>query len=286
MNELIKTTDELLNEVSSLVGIITRASDINNLNFNVINSEKMEIIAKNMGEIDRATSMFGKTNSQTTSILMTLNMMDSSPYRRLRQILSNIEKKRQALKDTVFKLKESKISIEIIDEELKKEIDPLQQKLLLLKIQKLQSDICDSKIYVESAIKEIGMFQDAYKEICKNFNIPENWNEQNFEDSEIEHHIKQAFTNAIRNVISSGRIGMGTLEYLEQYGIHPVVANKLVKDYLVNIEEAIQQNKYPSIDNHYMFLDKVYDMFKDEWKKAAKRIGVDKIIHNDWLFKE
>ena len=47
----------------------------------------MARISERMVEIDRANKTTGRKNTQTTNQLMTLNMISSSPYRRLRQCL-------------------------------------------------------------------------------------------------------------------------------------------------------------------------------------------------------
>ena len=60
----------------------------------VIDSKKLAKISQRMVEINRANLTVGKKNTQTTSSLMTLTMMCDAPYRRLRQVLAQIEKTR------------------------------------------------------------------------------------------------------------------------------------------------------------------------------------------------
>ena len=69
-----------------------------------ITNEKLAIISQKMVAIDRANNTAGRSNTQTTNQLMTLTMMTDSPYRRLRQCLSQIEKKRIALEESYFKM--------------------------------------------------------------------------------------------------------------------------------------------------------------------------------------
>ena len=57
-----------------------------------------------MVEIDRVNHTAGRSNTQTTNQLMTLTMMTDSPYRRLRQCMSQIERKRSALEESYFKM--------------------------------------------------------------------------------------------------------------------------------------------------------------------------------------
>ena len=284
MNDLIELTKEIA--FDKKYNIITRAADNGSLAFKTIDVAALQKISDNMPEIYRATSVFGKQNSQTTSMLMSLNMIDAGPYRRLKQILSQIEKKRMALKENIFKLQRDKIKIQMlmkktftIDEEYEAQLNEIE-------LAELQTGQTDGQVYLEASLKEIGMYQEAYKEICKNYNIPEQWDEMDYEGAEIEHHIKMAFTNAIRDLGAGQRMNHGTCEYFEQYGINPIVGYELTARYMRQVQEAISQDKAPTIDIQYAFLDEMYTMFKDEYKRAMKRSGLDKVIHGDWLYKE
>lgn len=268
--------------------IVSRAGDIKSLVFKTIDDEKLALIASNMPEINRATEVFGKQNSQTTSMLMSLNMIDAGPYRRLKQVLAQIERKRAALKEAAFKYQKDRVKYDILTKNILEEQDTLKQELLCIEQAELATNIADGKLYIEACLKEIGMYQEAYKEICKNYNIPEQWDENDYEEAEIEHHIKMAFTNGIRDVMMTGRLNVGTMEYFEQYGILPMVAFKFIMGYMDKIDAGtkLDEGKLPSIDTHYEFLNQMYVLFKDEFKRAMKHSGLDKVIHGDWLYRE
>jgi len=304
IKDLSLKTDKLIDKSNIFMKIFTRGADEKNtelVEFKTIDEKSLEIIADRMPEINRATNVFGRQNSQTTGKLMSLNMISQGPYRRMKQCLAKIERKREALKENMFKLKKSKINLErkLYERELlQKEISEfiavdmdvtmkgfnLQE--LDIEIQETAAGISDSNIYIEAAIKEIGMYQDAYEEIRKNNNIPKNWDEKNYEESEIEEHVRTAFLHAIRDIEMTGRLNVGTHEYLEQYGINPHTAAALARTYLERVESMAQAQEYPSIDVLYEFLDKMYSIFKNEHKKAMDRIGLDKIVSEDFLYIE
>ena len=77
-----------------------------------ITNEKLAVIAEKMVEIDRANHTAGRSNTQTTNQLMSLTMMTDSPYRRLRQCMSQIERKRSALEEAYFKMQKKKIQVD------------------------------------------------------------------------------------------------------------------------------------------------------------------------------
>ena len=130
------------------------------------------------------------------------------------------------------------------------------------------------------------MYQDTYDEIKAAHNIPDNWDEMDMEKEEISNHIRMAFRNGVRNMVTNGTLGNGTLEYLEQFGIHPITAKQVITDYLSDVEKMINEKKMPSINHLYDFLDQCSDIFQDAHKAVMKRIGIHELIKDEYLFQE
>jgi len=275
----------IITNTGKLHKIISRVGDINALAFRTLDEKSLTEIGDWMPEVNRAVAAFNKQNSQTTASLMQLNMIDAGPYRALRQILAQVEKKRSALKEVLYKLQLKKINYQELVEKVEKS-EGLEKEKLIIKKNKMGSDIVDSQGHVEAALKELGALKRRYEEICKNKNIPENWSEEDFENGEIEHHIKSIFRNAIRDRMQGGH-NMGTMEYMEQYGINPITAYALVDQYIGEIRMLMQkEGKAPDIQSHYSFYERMYNTFKNEYKKAMKNLGLDNIVHADFLMKE
>lgn len=291
--------DDLLDKNNKFLQIFTRAADPNAnalVEFKTIDEKALTKIADRMGEMNRACNVFGRQNSQTTGKLMSLQMISYGPYRCLKQILAKVERKRGALKENIFKLRKEKIQLDRfvakrdkLREELKE--DPDNQELyfdleeLIIDIEEKAANVADSSLYVEGALKEIGQYQNAYEEIMETHNIPPEWSELDYEKAEIEEHVKTSFLHCIRDLEMTGRVNVGTHEYLSQYGIDPHTAVALVKQYLTEQDERVQQGKYPGIEMLYGFLDNMYDTFKDEWKKAANHIGLKELISEEFLYR-
>ena len=127
---------------------------------------KIAKIAERMVEIDRANKSLGRRNTQTTNQLMTLTMLTDSPYRRLRQCLAQIEKKRQALESYHFGYLKSQIEIKEWLEE--------DTEMSRLKVVESEHMWERHKMYIEGSLKELAVFQEAYEEIKSNNNIPDN----------------------------------------------------------------------------------------------------------------
>ena len=76
-----------------------------------ITPDKLVKISERMVEIDRASQTLGRKNTQTTNQLMTLTMLTDSPYRRLRQCITQIESKKEAIRSTYYSAKKKMIEI-------------------------------------------------------------------------------------------------------------------------------------------------------------------------------
>lgn len=281
---------DLIVKDKKFLGILTQATDEKALSFRTIDDNKLQVITDWMPAVNKAASAFSKQNSQTSMSLMTMNMIDAGPYRVLRQITAQATNKRQALKENIYELQKKEIEYRRTQEHLKQDgFDDLSKEEYELELKKMASDMVDARTYIEGALKELGALRDRYYEVLKNNNIPEDWDEADFERAEIEHHIKTMFRLAIRDRMG-GTHNQGTLEYFHQFGINGVVAYRLVDGYLAGtnkaIEEGLQQGQLPNIQAEYEFLDNMYEMFKEEYKHALKRIGLDKAVYADWLMKE
>ena len=243
-----------------------------------ITDEKLEIISKKMVAIDRANNTAGRSETQTTNQLMTLTMLTDSPYRRLRQCLAQIEKKRGALDETYFRMKKKQVLI--------KQWYEKGDEMSVLKAQEAEHSLMRSKNYIDGAFKEIATFQCAYDEIRESYNIPENWDERDAEEEEIDHHIKQAFRQSHREMVGSGCITSGNMEYLEQYGIHIQTATRLIADYIASEDEMIAKGQMPTVAHLYAFLDRMAETFHDAHKTVMQRIGIKELVKEEFLYLE
>jgi len=303
ITDIALRAEDLINKSNVFMQISTRGADPGSrsiVDFKIFDDKKLAKLAENMPEINRAVNVFGRQNSQATGKLMSLHMISQSPYRRLKQCLAKIERKRGALKENIFRLRRERIEMDRLvhkrsqlEEELSlpdesSDVFELELRIaeLNIDIEEKAANIADSNIYIEGALKEIGMYQDAYNEIKESYNISDNWDEEDFEKCEVEEHVKTAFLHAIRDFEMTGRLNVGTHEYLEQYGVNPNTACRLVQGYLSNVNSHtnVQEGRFANINILYDFLDQMYELFKDEYKHAMKRIGLKKLISEDYLY--
>ena len=182
------------------------------------------------------------------------------------------------MEETFFKLKKDDVRL--------KKLEDKKDDLSLIHADEIKSRMDRSKLYIEGAIKEIGIFQDAYDEIRDSHNIPEKWDEKDSEEAEIRHHIKMGFRTSFQEMMSTGMIGRGSAEYLEQFGVHPQSARKYLHDYIVQNEKLMDSGKEPTIENFYKFLDSMADKFQESYKLCMKRIGIKSLVREEWCYRE
>jgi hypothetical protein len=242
-----------------------------------ISQEGLQKIVDRLPELHRGKRAIGRKNSQTTATLMTMTILADSPYRQMKQCLSQISNKRAALIESHFTVKKNLVKIKRWKEE-SDELSDIQAEEALVQNEEMKSG-------VENSLKEIGMYQDIYEQIRTSHGIPVDWDEVDYEKQEIEHALRMAFRHAIQNIMSSGKIAISTVEYWEQFGVHPMVGEKLTREYLSSVQKELSENKHPSVVSMHQFLDRMVETFKEEHKHSLTRIGVDAIVNHQYAYK-
>ena len=94
------------------------------------------------------------------------------------------------------------------------------------------------------------------------------------EDSgDVRFIIRSIFRKAYRDMVMFGYISAESMEDLEEIGIHPQSAMRVIKNYMNGCEEMLNNEMMPSIEHLYIFLDDMADNFFDAYRTV--------IIDND-----
>ena len=242
-----------------------------------LDEKQIAKITSRLPEYKRGSSIIGHSTSQSSYSLQTMQMISDSPLSRMKQCLAQIDKKYKALQEAYYKIEKKKLIVE----KLRKESSEHSR----LTVQEYSSQIESITISMNTALREIGMFQDMYDSIKKNNNIPDNWTEKDYELQEISHMVKASFRLAIQDLSASGRVGKACVEYWEQLGIHPQLAESKTRTYLVLIQEKINSSAIVTIRDMYEFLDKMAFEFKDSYQDALTRIGLDELGSEEFMAK-
>ena len=85
-----KSESEIVQQLRETTGFLVQSANIN--------KHAVEKVNRYLPELDEKTRAFDRNNSQSTLTFMTLTMLNGqSPYRMMRQIMAEVEKRKSAL---------------------------------------------------------------------------------------------------------------------------------------------------------------------------------------------
>lgn len=220
----------------------------------------LDIIQNNLPAIQKETKIYGKSQSQLMDSMLTVS--HTTPLRNIRQCMAEIEKTTQALRDSYFKNRISKVKIKMLHREKEQESDPLKKELLQIKIDRKLASIESIKPYISGAIRKITNYILQIEQIKKAHNISE-INELDFEEEEEKYHIQKAFEQGLCSARSHGGfIDEGNQIYLQQLGINGGVAQAYMTAYLNDEMEMINRGVSVSHAATLKFLEQMAFRFK------------------------
>lgn len=244
------------------------------------NNDKMfDIISSMLPEVQRATSMFCKTQSQFMDNLLTISHF--TPIRNMRQILAEMQRIRQALGEAYFNIEKKKLQIEEKRASLTLS-DDITSRRLAVEIAELQWQIDTTMEYVNGAIRKLTNYSLQYRSIQQHFNL-ENFTEEDFELEEERYHIAKAFEQGLNAARAHGGIvDEGNHIYFSQIGINGTVAQVEIANYLNKEAYMLSpiyngQQKTIVEPTHAMqleFLDNMTKKFKGCSKNIASYRGM------------
>lgn len=242
----------------------------------------LKIIKDSMPEIQRSSSLFYKTQSQFMDNMLTVTA--NTPIRNLRQILAEMNRTRDALKEAHFKMRKKEIEMEqkkrelesLLDAngKLKNNEDDLRAEMLRVEIGELMSNAETTKGYISGAIRKMTNYTQQYNSIVEKHQL-QNFNEAAFEKEEERYHIMKAFEQALCAARSNGgRIDEGNHIYLTQIGINGAHAQFLITSFLRTEQELLNNGKAPTHKAVRDFLEGVADEFQGSSEKLAESKGM------------
>ena len=244
-----------------------------------INPQAVALVNEFLPELDEKTKFFDRNNSQSTLSMMSLTMLNGhSPHRMLRQVLAETEKRKMALAEA-----------QVGHAKALKKIEKLQEKLFLdpddnvlnakLRAAFVSIEMMESKI--NGSFKDIATLITAYNNLKENYGI-EDWSEEEFEESEKKHHVRRGFELMYRNLMDGGRASTSTIEYMQQYGVHPQVGFAEVQGYIAVVNELLNKQQIPHSNHLEEFLDAMAEKYYKEADKTTERIfGKTDITNKD-----
>lgn len=217
-------------------------------------------ISEHFPLIEKATRHFNKSQSQFMNHTMTVSQ--PTEIRSMRQILAEIERRKQALNEAYFKWRKQKVRRKIKETALETETDPFKRELLEIEIEEINSKIASSMGYIEGAIRTVASYMAQFNNLLKKTGIEE-LTEEVFEKDEERYHIMTAFTQAlIAARARGGVIDEGNHIYFHQIGINGTMAQKEISSYLANEGRNLSEGKSIKHSNVLSWLDEMAERYK------------------------
>ena len=247
---------------------------------NNINEAAVERVSQYLPELDTKTKAFGSQNSQTTISMMTLTMLGGqSPFRMLRQILAEVEKRKGALS-------ESQVNHAKLVREIKKLEDQTDDPVQAARYRKACVNITTLENKINGSFADLATLIEAYNNIKESQGISDEWDETSFEDAEKKHHVRRCFEMMYRNLLDGGRVQTSTIEYMQQFGVHPQICQKEVAGYIAYTQDRIVQGEVLHSNDLEDFLDEMVDKYWEGADKTSERLfGKKNFANKDFMYK-
>ena len=242
------------------------------------NQKALKKISEYLPELVEKTKSFGGSNSQHTLSMMSLTMLGGqSPYRLLRQILAETEQRNSALSSVQVEHAKLIRTIEKY-EDADDPVDKARYRKAVMDIQRVERSI-------DGSLKDIAVLIDTYNSI-KEKNGIEDWDQESFENEEKRHHVRRGFELCYRNLLVEGRISSATIEYMQQFGVHPQVAMQEVSGYLSYTEDRISKGDLPHENDLEDFLNEMCEKYMGAADITSERIfGKKDIANKDFMYR-
>jgi len=202
---------------------------------------------------------FFKQETQHSISFQSLTMLNGQhPMRVIRQIVSEITHRRNAVLESSLEIRKLENKL------IKCENDEIKTMVLNNRLNELKNAIANT-------IKEILVLNERYGQIEEKHNIKD-WTETDFEEAESSFHVRRGFELLYQNLVQFGRPDKSTIEYLQQYGIHPQVAVKEVEGYIISVESAISKDNIPDSSHLEDFLDGMMRKYIEAPRNVSSRL--------------
>ena len=230
-------------------------------------------IQKHAPAIAQASSNFYKSHSQMMSV--TLDVTAITPIRSIKHSLAEIEKTKNALRESYFKMKKEEVKLKKLERKLLKEDDALEREMLEIKINEKQANAESSRGYVEAAVRKLNFFTNQYDNLMKKIG-KEKLTEADYELEEVKYHIMTCMKQALNSARPRGGIiDEGNMIYLFDLGINAAQAQLEVMSYLNWENELVQQGKAPEHEHTVQWLEGCADKWAGCPAAFAKSRGFD-----------
>jgi len=196
-----------------------------------------------ISELSDDYRIYNHSNSQFSWQRFVLNHQGG--LRNIRQITTEINRKRQALNEAQHNYNHKSIEVKVLRKRAESAIHVLDKQLIRADIEKLESELILALEPIEGAIKDILTLKKAYDEIMVRY---KDYTEADFEREEIDYWIRRLFSQALRDIREVGQVTHGNQAAIEQMGLNISHVTDKLYNYLVKEAESNDPSAAPLRD--------------------------------------
>jgi hypothetical protein len=248
-----------------------------------VNTAAVAKVHAGLAEMDDKTRAFDRNNSQHTLSLMTLTMLGGqSPMRMMRQVMAEVETRKTALSESQVSHAKSLDAIDALREKEERGI-LTRVEAAELRNMTVGHDMLEAKI--NGSFKDIAQLITCYENI-KETNGIDDWDEQDYENAEKLHHVRRGFELMYRNLMNTGRMCTSTIEYMQQYGVHPQVGVAEVSGYIAITAQRVIDREPVHANDLEDFLDEMGAKYVGNVEETSKRIfGKSSVTNPEFMLR-
>ena len=110
--------------------------------------------------------------------------------------------------------------------------------------------------------------------------------DENLENEEKKHHVRRCFELMYRNILDGGRVSTSTIEYMQQFGVHPQICQKEVQGYIAYTDDRIRGGEILHANDFEEFLDEMGNKYWEGADKTSERLfGKKNFANKDFMYK-
>ena len=238
-------------------------------------NQNLELTRNAIAEIQPLQKIFDRQHSQFQTTFFIVGK-HATLGRSIRQIVSEVHHKEEALLDNLHKLSLKEVDIEEWRLKLETEDNIFERKRLELNINFEEINRQRSLEPIQGTMRDILILKRRFDEIYKEMS------EKDIEEEEVTYWILRLCSQAMRFVRQSGRMDEGNQLALEQIGINPHYVQRRMLEFLQKEEQMIK----PTTEDWNKEMALMVEEFKDVPKQFARIRNMDLGIHTDAIYEE
>lgn len=233
----------------------------------------LDNIKEKMPSVLKSESSFHKSHSQFMNV--TLDVTHLTPMRSIKHTLAEIDRTRQAVTATYFKIKKSKIKLEQLKEKHEKTTDFHKKQLIAVKIEETESGLEYTRELVGGSVRKLNFFINQYDNLIKKLG-KDFITEEEYEKEEVKYHIMTAIKQALTAARArNGIIDEGNHIYLFELGINGAQAQLEFDAYFHTEMELLKEGRAPTHEMTLHWMEALAEKWAENPVYFAERRGFE-----------